>query len=328
MKPSTRPVDFPALRTHTAVELLEKELPPLSMVVGRHIPAGLLLLAGDPKVGKSLLMLSLGISVATGSSAWGELTVPHGDVLYLVLEGGERSLRSRIKAMATEGHAPERLHLAYECLNLGDGLATQVESWLYSVEAPRLVIIDTFTAVAPEQRGVNRHQEDYKALEPLGDLAKRWPDTLFVLIHHTRKAESNEVMHRISGSQGLTAATDCNAVFARKPGAKQCVLSIRPRDAEESELLLELDQDTLQWRTIERSELGRLDQRRREVLEWVTGQDGSVTPKMVTEVLGGASDANRQLLMKMAKDGQLSKPSRGRYEGVSHNAHVSHAKPG
>ena len=155
MNTPTRPVDFPALRTHTAVELLDKELPPLSMVVGRHIPAGLLLLAGDPKVGKSLLMLSLGISVATNSPAWGAVTVPHGDVLYLVLEGGERSLRSRIEAMTKKDSAPERLHLAYECLNLGAGLATQVESWLYSVDAPKLVIVDTFTAVAPEQRGVN-----------------------------------------------------------------------------------------------------------------------------------------------------------------------------
>jgi hypothetical protein len=138
MNTPTRPVDFPALRTHTAVELLDKELPPLSMIVGRHIPAGLLLLAGDPKVGKSLLMLSLGISVATNCPAWGEVAVPHGDVLYLVLEGGERSLRSRIEAMTNEGTAPERLHLAYECLNLGEGLATQIESWLYTVDALNL----------------------------------------------------------------------------------------------------------------------------------------------------------------------------------------------
>ena len=128
-------------------------------------------------------------------------------------------------------------------------------------------------------------------------------------------------MHRISGSQGLTAATDCNAVFARKPGAKQCILSIRPRDAEESELLLELNPETLRWRTIEQDELARLDERRREVLEWVSKQSEPVTPKSVTEALGGESAANRRLLMKMANDGQLVKPARGKY-AASHNGHV------
>ena len=324
MNTPTTPVDFPPLLTHTAAELLEKDLPPLRMVIDSHVPARLLLLAGDPKVGKTLLLLGLAVAVANGDPAWGDLKVAHGDCLYLALEGGERSLQSRLSTMTKDRAMPDRLHLTYECNQLDKGLATQLETWLYSVPEPRLIVVDTFAAVAPQQRGVNRLTEEYKALQPLADLARRWPDTLIVLVHHTRKAESEDVMHRINGGMGLTAATDCNAVFTRKPGARQCVLTLRPRDTEESELLLQLDQDTLQWQKVERNELARLDERRREVLEWVTRQAEPVTPKSLTEALCGEPAANRRLLMKMANDGQLQKPARGQYAAVGHKGHNSH----
>lgn len=81
----------------------------------------------------------------------------------------------------------------------------------------RLVVIDTYASVAPETRGVNRHQEDYNALAGLADVARRFPDVLFVLIHHTRKSEGEDVMQRISGSNGMTGATDGNACSSGTP---------------------------------------------------------------------------------------------------------------
>ena len=182
MAHNTAPIE--PLKTIGADELVAMDLPPIRMVVGNHSPAGVLLLAGDPKVGKSLLMQHLAVCVAADLPAWGSLAVEGGSVLYLANEGGERSFRERLVKMLGTHAAPSRLRIAETKEPLGERLECQLEWWLAGEADPRLIVIDTYSSVAPEMRGVNRHQEDYNALAGLADLATRYPDTLIALVHH------------------------------------------------------------------------------------------------------------------------------------------------
>lgn len=305
----------PSLDTMRANDLVAQDMPPIRMVVGDYIPAGLLLLAGDPKAGKSLLMQDLALSIARGELAWGCLPVDQGDVLYLANEGGLRSFRERLLRML-EGDgaaAPTRFRIATSSEPLGERLEIQLEWWLGQAEDPRLVVIDTYSSVAPDTRGVNRHQEDYNALSGLADLASRYPDTLVAVIHHTRKAESDDVMHRISGSQGMTAATDGNAVLTRHTAARQCVLSIRPRNAEESDLILERNAETLRWSVIGDDERSQLSQGRQRILEWLECNPAGGSPKDIAEGLGMGHDNVRQYLSQMEGARQVTRPRRGWY---------------
>lgn len=302
------------LETQTAADLVAMDLPPIRHIVGGVIPAGLLLLAGDPKAGKSLLMQDLALSASTGSVAWGTLPVDAGDVLYLAREGGDRSFKERLLLMLDGAPAPTRLHIGYESCQLGADLETQLEWWLEGADDPRLVVIDTYTAVAPETRGVNRHREEYATLAGLADLAHRWPNTLFVVVHHTRKADGgDDVMHRISGSQGMTAVTDGNAVLTREVAARRCVLSVRPRNAEESELVLERDPATLRWKVVGDNERSRLSDGRQAILHWLEDNPHGGTPKVIAEGLGRDCDSVRQLLVQMERQRQILKPKRGWY---------------
>lgn len=296
-----------------ADELVMKDLPPIRMVVGDCLPAGLILLAGDPKAGKSLLMQHLALCIALGEPAWGSLEVEAGDVLYIANEGGERSFRERLVRMLAGREAPERMYITTTNEPLGERLEFQLEMWLNEAESPRLVVIDTYSSVAPETRGVNRHQEDYNALSALADVATRYPDTLFVVVHHTRKAESEDVMHRISGSQGMTAATDGNAVLSRHAAARRCVLSIRPRKAEECDLVLERDTDTLCWSVVGDDETAQLSESRQKVLRWLAAHGVPASPKEIAAGAGLDYDAVRQLLRQMTNDKQLVSPERGKY---------------
>lgn len=296
-----------------ADELVKKDLPPIRMVVGDCLPAGLILLAGDPKAGKSLLMQHLAVCIALGEPAWGSLEVEAGDVLYIANEGGERSFRERLVRMLGDRPAPERMFITATSEPLGERLEFQLEMWLSQAESPRLVVIDTYSSVAPETRGVNRHQEDYNALSALADLATRYPDTLFVVVHHTRKAESEDVMHRISGSQGMTAATDGNAVLSRHTAARQCVLSIRPRNAEECDLVLERDTETLCWSVVGVDETAQLSLSRQRVLSFLATCPEGASPKQVAAGAGLDYDAVRQLLRQMLQDRQVVSQERGRY---------------
>jgi AAA domain len=80
-------------------DLLNEDFPELCPVIQGILMPGTVLLAGKPKVGKSLLALYLGLSVARGGMALGSIPVEQGDVLYLSLEDHKRRLQKRLKAM-------------------------------------------------------------------------------------------------------------------------------------------------------------------------------------------------------------------------------------
>jgi hypothetical protein len=322
---STKPI--PQLSVMTARQLVAKRLPPIRTIVGRYIPAGLLRVAGDPQAGKTLIMQDLALSIATGQPAWGSLHVDAGSVLYIANEGGERSFRDRIVKMLDldieEGDepetdavldiVPERLCITKTDEPLGERLEVQLDWWLTGADDPRLVVIDTYSSVAPEARGANRHQDDYNALSGLADLATRWPNTLFVLIHHTRKAEGEDVMHKISGSNGMSAATDGMAVLSRHTAANQCLLTIRPRNAEECELVVER-LPNLRWVIVGDDERSQLSGGRQSILAWLEAHPEGGSPKAIATALGIDYDSVRQFLTQMHDARQVRKPRRGWYE--------------
>lgn len=313
----------PRLSTTSASSLVAEQMPPIRMIVGPYIPAGLFLIAGDPKAGKSLLMQDLSLSIATGQPAWGGLHVDRGAVLYLANEGGERSFRDRLVKMleldddeeVTANELANRLgnfDIAKSAEPLGHRLEIQLEWWLAEADDPRLVVIDTYSSVAPETKGANRHQDDYNGLAGLADLATRWPNTLFVVVHHTRKMEGDDVMHKISGSNGMAAATDGMAVLSRHTAARQCILSIRPRNAEESELTIERG-DNLRWTLLGNDERAQLSDGRQLILAWLDAHPKGGTPKAIAAELDMNYDSVRQYLSVMHASAQVGKVGRGCY---------------
>ena len=73
------------LKTIDADTLLTTPLHKTLFVVEGLIPQGLSVLSGSSKIGKSWLMLWLGIQVARGNPVW-EFKTHKCDVLYLCLE--------------------------------------------------------------------------------------------------------------------------------------------------------------------------------------------------------------------------------------------------
>ena len=313
----------------TAEELVATQMEPIRMIVGDIIPAGLLLVAGDPKVGKSLMFQDLALSIATGQPAWGEHHVDQGCVLYLSNEGGVRSFRDRLVKMMElpagfpgdrTGEdalvAPKNLCVTRSELTLGGDLEIPIANWLANAEDPRLVVIDTMASVAPETNGSNRHLDDYKALAPLALLATLWPDTLFVMVHHTNKGESTDVMHRISGSNGLAGATDGIAVLTRHTAARQCVFTVIPRNAEESELVMER-QENLRWRVAGDDERSQLSAPRQNILRLLDQAAGPMCPADMATALGVRPNTLVKTLRSMLDDRQIVQPSKGVYAATA-----------
>ena len=59
-----------SLSTINGKHLMEKDVKPVRYIVDDLIPAGVLMLAGSPKIGKSWMSLWLCLSVANGTDVW------------------------------------------------------------------------------------------------------------------------------------------------------------------------------------------------------------------------------------------------------------------
>ena len=130
--PPNSPDHRPGLTTITGAALMQLDLPEPPAVVPGFFVEGLTLLASRPKLGKSWLMLTTAVAVATGTRALGKIQVERGECLYLGLEDNQRRLQSRLEVITDS--VPAGLHLATSgaMSRLDMGGLEQLDSWLKS----------------------------------------------------------------------------------------------------------------------------------------------------------------------------------------------------
>jgi hypothetical protein len=133
-----------------------------------------------------------------------------------------------------------------------------------------------------------------------------------VVIHHTRKAGSEDPLDLISGSFGLTGAADGALILNRSRGQVDAVLHSTGRDFEEQELALRWDAAIYGWKIIGDAEELCLSRERKEIIDLIRF-DGAKTPKEVAELLNRNQSATRKLMPAMACDGQLVNDGAGCY---------------
>ena len=111
-----------------AETLLATPLPPVRWLIPDLLPAGLSLLAGASKTGKSWLCLWLCLRLAQGGEIWGRIVQPQ-TVLYLSLEDTPKRIQNRLSRL-TEAPVPNRLYFQTRCEAIGEGLEFELELFL------------------------------------------------------------------------------------------------------------------------------------------------------------------------------------------------------
>jgi hypothetical protein len=311
--PEFRRRNPPTIRTGN--DLRSKEFPPLSWVVPDILPAGVTLFGGREKMGKSWLAFSLCIGVTTGGYALGKMPVEGGESLYLSLEDPERRLHKRIRRLAHEDVDLGGFHYATEWPTIDRGGLEDLEAWLEEHPNTRLVVIDTLKRIRPRASSkLNMYDVDYDALRPFVPLADKH-DVAIVLIHHlNQQSEPHDPFDAFSGSAGLPAAADDIWLLTRKRGDADAYLMVDGKDIEEpQELALGWDAATCCWTAKGDAATYRLNKERREIVEAMTAWDEPMGPKAVSDALGKDYDQTRQLMYKMAGDGQLTQEGYGKY---------------
>src|SRR5215208_593684 len=301
--------------TFNGNELRAKEFPPVVWAIPGILPAGVTLFGGREKMGKSWLAFGLCIAVATGGHALGKMPVEQGDALYLSLEDPERRLHKRIRRLAREDTDLSNFHYATEWNPADRGGVKDLDVWLEDHPGTRLVVIDTLKRIRPRASGKrNMYDDDYEALQPFVPLASKHNTAIVVLHHLNQQSEPHDPFDAFSGSSGLTAATEGIWLLTRKRGDADAYLMVDGKDIEDpQELALGWDATTCSWTVRGDAATYRLNKERREIVEVMTAWDEPMGPKAVAGALGKDYDQTRQLMYKMAGDGQLTQEGYGKY---------------
>ena len=301
----------------SALDLLAMDLPEPGPVVDGLISEGLTVIAGKPKLGKSILSLDLAASIAAGKPAVGGFPSHQGKALYVALEDGPRRLRSRIERSLTD--CPADFDIATEWPLIGRGGIAELERYIVE-QQPRCIIIDTLIRIRRKKRSQDRYEADYESLAELQQLATR-RRLAIIVIHHTNKADGSDFLDAVSGSTGLTAATDSVAVLTRARGEADGLLEITGRDIEEKSFALQFDGEALSWSLLGDGREYAMSKERREILEHLRelGPDERSWPKGIAEALGRPekSESVRKLCVKLVGENLVDRDDRGYFASTT-----------
>jgi len=235
------------LKTIDAKTLMNKELPEIQFIVDDFLPQGLQILAGKAKAGKSWLLLSLCLCVASGKPFWNR-TTKQGTVLYMCLEDSENRLQARLDELTDE--PPHGLYFATTVKNLSDGLTNQIEDFINEHPDTVLIIIDTLQKIRGNTNDANPYASDYKDISHLKETADKYSIAM-VVVQHLRKQFDNDPHSMVTGSTGLLGAADGSYILIRESeGNGSAKLHVRGRDIEEQVLTVSFDKENLLWKFV------------------------------------------------------------------------------
>jgi hypothetical protein len=303
----------------SAADLMAKEFPDQRYAVEGLLSEGVTVFAGKPKLGKSWFGLGTAVAVASGGKVLGSIPVEQGNVLYLALEDGERRLQKRLELMlGNSGEIPKDLEFAFTWKHLDDGGLEDLENWLIDHPNARIIFIDTLKRVRPKDSSRQVYDNDYDAIAPLGNLARKFGVSI-VLIHHTRKLESEDPMDMISGSFGLTGSADGVLVLTRARMSTQAKLHVIGRDSDDKELILDWNSGTYGWTLAGDAGELAVSRERKDIIETLAFYPTRLTPKQVAKELNCNEASVRKMMNRMNNDGQIDNDGLGNYTVINKN---------
>jgi len=214
-----------ALAGATTVRLSDVEPEKVNWLWPARLPAGkLVILDGDPGVGKSTLAVDIAARVSTGRGWPDGGTCPTGAVLILSAEDGlADTIRPRLDAAAGD---PTRVHALTEIRYVGeDGQLRARPPTLSDVdeleEAIRrtgalLVVVDVLMAFLPGGVDSHRDSDVRSVLHRLAALAER-TGCVILLLRHLNKSSGGSPLYRGGGSIAFIGAARSALLAAVDP---------------------------------------------------------------------------------------------------------------
>jgi hypothetical protein len=221
----------------TAAELDKITFPdPTWLVDDLLLDAGVILLGGPPKIGKSYLSYGCSLGVAHGGKALGRLGCQLGNVLLVSLDDqSQRRAQQRMRAISRGEPLPASLTLHTEP-NLGqaDQAQRSLSDYLRQHPETRLVVIDTLEHLRGERRGgESAYSADVRFLAAVRGVAHSYPQVTFLCLMHTRKGTDDDPIEALSGTHGISGGADMTITMTGSRGSPKRMVEIVSRDGED-----------------------------------------------------------------------------------------------
>ena len=230
-----------------ANELMDMEFQPTGWLIEKLLGKGVYILAGASKIGKSWLVLWLADRVSKGEPVW-DFKTQQSSVLYVSLEDTAQRIQRRLSEV-TGGEA-DGVWIATEAELLGSGFEQQLANFLAVHPGVGFVIIDTLQRIRQMRSEKYSYAGDYEVMTALKAIADRFNITILV-VHHTRKEESEDAFNMISGTNGLMGCADGAMVLQKQSRlSRSATLDVTGREVADLQLRLEFD-DSKHWQFIE-----------------------------------------------------------------------------
>lgn len=299
-----------------AEDLRKTIFPPVKWAVEGFLPSGCTILAGSPKIGKSILALHLALGVAVGGTVLGKIHVRKGEVLYLALEDNRRRLQERINGSdLTDANGNEA---TLECLTLATQVPRQheggidfIEWWLEEHPDARLIIIDTLQKFRKLLSGKgSMYAEDYECISQIKSIADKW-DVPVLIIHHLKKAkEDSDWLNEFSGSQGIAGSADTLFSLKRPRTDSHAVLHRTGRDVEEKDFSMRIDR--FGWVLEGDAELFTMPEWKRQILDYLKEHE-TISPMSLARAVNLPIKTAQTNILRFAGEGILKKVGHGTY---------------
>ncbi len=223
--------------------LMDTRPEPIRFFIDTLLPQGLCILGGAPKIGKSWLILDICVRVAKGEPMWGFRT-SGGTVLYLCLEDSQNRISGRLSAITDE--ATSNVFFSLKAENIADGLCDQIRDFCHEHKDTVLVAIDTFQLIRNTEVDTS-YANDYRDMRELKALADELGICL-LLVHHLRKQGDSDPLNKLSGTTGISGATDATFILDKSRRSADCAtLYCTGRDIEYRELELRFNKEDCVW---------------------------------------------------------------------------------
>lgn len=231
----------------SAFALLERDIPEPVKLCDPWAIEGVNIIAGRPKLGKTTLERQKLAAAAVGGQFLDSAFPVDVKCVFLSLEEGELLCRAKFKMAGFQDESLAAIQLFFDWPR-GQAGVDLLDRYLTANRDVRLVCIDSLTRfrVIPDVR-VPAFMADYEAVNLLHDMSKKHPGVCVDVIHHTRKAKSDDPIDDISGTYGLTAAADSYLVMRHHADGALMYVGGRLWSREESEYKLKRLPQNHRW---------------------------------------------------------------------------------
>jgi RecA-family ATPase len=309
----------------------EMEIPETPWIIKNFLTEGLCLLGGSPKVGKSWFALAIALAACLGESVLGFFD--HSEkigVLYIPYEDNFRRLKFRVNKLLKSSvykiapanlYYPQNENGQVDFPAVNDGGLDVIKECIDAHPDIKIVVIDTLGRAKKQRGGRNTDAflDDYEFSSRLQKLAME-KHLCILMVHHMRKAVSEDIFEKISGTTGLTAAPDVLLVLQsvkQSETRKEGKLHVRSRDFADNIYALYFDMATCHWLIQGNADKVEESERGTEIISLYGNDHEKVLQlKDIAAGLNTSSPNASKIVSRLLNKGLLSQASRGKYKLV------------